>query len=131
MTAWMEESACRRFDARIFVSKVDRPTARHICITHCPVLAQCRRWAHQVRYWPEQVVGGELWVVHSSVHRPAVNQPEPSAKRCPECTTPPRPHGTPAAARRHRYAREDLCGQCRESERQRDRDRKRASRSAA
>lgn len=38
-----------------------------------------------------------------------------------------RPHGTPAAAERHRYHGEDLCDTCRESERKRDRERKKAA----
>lgn len=42
-----------------------------------------------------------------------------------------RPHGTHAAAQRHRYHREPLCDRCREGERVRDRDRKRVSRQAA
>jgi hypothetical protein len=42
-----------------------------------------------------------------------------------------RPHGTQAAAARHRYAGEDLCGPCRDSERTRDRDRKRIARAPA
>lgn len=35
------------------------------------------------------------------------------------------PHGTHAAAQRHRYHREPLCDDCREAERARDRKRKR------
>jgi hypothetical protein len=42
-----------------------------------------------------------------------------------------RPHGTHAAAQRHRYHREPLCDRCREGERTRDRNRKRVSRQAA
>ncbi len=39
-----------------------------------------------------------------------------------------RPHGTYAAAQRHRYHREPLCGPCREAEREMWRERKRALR---
>ena len=39
-----------------------------------------------------------------------------------------RPHGTPAAAKRHRYHREPLCDACAVSERERERDRKRVQR---
>lgn len=42
-----------------------------------------------------------------------------------------RPHGTHAAAQRHRYHQEPLCDLCREAERTRDRNRKRARRAAA
>lgn len=38
-----------------------------------------------------------------------------------------RPHGTHAAAQRHRYHKEDLCDDCREAERERDRERKKAA----
>jgi len=38
-----------------------------------------------------------------------------------------RPHGTHAAAQRHRYHGEPLCEACRDSERERDRERKRAA----
>jgi hypothetical protein len=39
-----------------------------------------------------------------------------------------KPHGTPAAAERHRYRREPLCDECRDAERARDRIRKREQR---
>ncbi len=39
-----------------------------------------------------------------------------------------KPHGTQAAAARHRYRREPLCEECRDSERTRDRARKRRQR---
>ncbi|MEV6800546.1 hypothetical protein AB0M91_19695 [Micromonospora rifamycinica] len=42
-----------------------------------------------------------------------------------------RPHGTPAAAERHRYRRERLCDECRDAERARDRIRKRDQRARA
>lgn len=42
-----------------------------------------------------------------------------------------RPHGTHAAAARHRYHGEPLCTPCREAERERDRDRKRKERVVA
>ncbi len=38
-----------------------------------------------------------------------------------------KPHGTHAAAQRHRYHGEPLCDECREAERLRDRNRKRAA----
>lgn len=38
-----------------------------------------------------------------------------------------KPHGTHAAAQRHRYHREPLCDECRSAERIRDRDRKKAA----
>ncbi|MBM0275352.1 hypothetical protein [Micromonospora tarensis] len=42
-----------------------------------------------------------------------------------------KPHGTQAAAARHRYRREDLCEECRDAERVRDKLRKRAQRARA
>ncbi|WP_431895814.1 hypothetical protein [Micromonospora haikouensis] len=42
-----------------------------------------------------------------------------------------RPHGTSAAAERHRYRREPLCDECRDAERIRDRIRKRDQRARA
>lgn len=41
------------------------------------------------------------------------------------------PHGTHAAAQRHRYHGEPLCDECRDAERARDRERKRAAYRAA
>lgn len=40
-----------------------------------------------------------------------------------------KPHGSHAAVERHRYRKEELCGLCREGERERDRVRKRRERS--
>ncbi|MFI6266133.1 hypothetical protein [Micromonospora sp. NPDC051006] len=37
------------------------------------------------------------------------------------------PHGTHAAAERHRYRKEPLCDECRQAERERDRDRKKTA----
>ncbi|TDC33122.1 hypothetical protein [Micromonospora sp. KC213] len=42
-----------------------------------------------------------------------------------------KPHGTQAAAARHRYRREELCDECRDAERVRDKLRKRAQRARA
>lgn len=57
-----------------------------------------------------------------------VLRPAPSARAKPREL---KPCGTPAAARRHQYHGEDLDDACRDAERTRDRDRKRAERSAA
>lgn len=42
-----------------------------------------------------------------------------------------KPHGTQAAAARHRYRQEPLCGECRDAERDRDRHRKQDQRARA
>jgi hypothetical protein len=48
--------------------------ARHICINHCPVLAECNAWAQQHPIGGT-VLGGLLWVEgHES--SPAVIQPD-------------------------------------------------------
>jgi hypothetical protein len=56
---WWERGACTRVDPDLHASVrwVDRAEALHICLTHCPVLAQCRADA-LARPYRSMVVGG-------------------------------------------------------------------------
>lgn len=90
MTDWMERAECRRHDAELWHDRTSRPVARHICLSHCPVLLQCRTFAHNFkpRRWAEQVIGGEVWVNHRDIHKPATHPAAPSSVGCGVCRRP-------------------------------------------
>ena len=83
---WLAQAACRTLDAELWWNKDLFGLARHICLTHCPVMAKCRAWSEQSPPWSECVVGGVAYVAHSNAdYRRYVHQPEPSARLCGQC----------------------------------------------
>ena len=56
----MADALCRNFLPEIWQAPEESLKARHLCVRHCPVLAQCQAWARQQR-WHECVVGGDRW----------------------------------------------------------------------
>lgn len=97
---WRVKAECRNHDANLWGSREASGTARHICITHCPVRGQCKVWAHGMGRWQDQVVGGEWWVEdHSRIMRPSKMQPPVNTVYCklchPDAPTLPRPKDPP------------------------------------
>jgi hypothetical protein len=121
---WEDHAACRQHDPEIWHTEATRPTALHICQSHCPVRTQCALWAQRVGGWAGQVVGGEWWVHHRGEHRPSRMDYDLSTQHCRTCRgdaadrlgatgrTIPR-CGTARAAYRHRRLGEPIDAACR------------------
>ena len=83
---WRESAACRPLTAEWWWERRWFSLARHICLEHCPVLADCQHMAEQSREWSECVVAGVAYAAHSnSGYRRYVHQPEPSSRLCGQC----------------------------------------------
>lgn len=63
---WRDDATCRRQDPDLWFSAKHRGEALHVCLTHCPVLAQCQQFAEQLRPAPTDcVMGGVAWRMYA------------------------------------------------------------------
>lgn len=87
MDEWVDRAACVRVDPDLFHDGHVHHQAVHVCLAHCPVMRDCRLWAHSSRplAWDGQVIGGQVWVRHGHVVKVGLVQPEPSAAGCVLC----------------------------------------------
>ncbi len=121
--------------------RVTRVTARHVCLRHCPVLAQCADRYEEMIGTPKAftsiVIAGlaldglgqavkldgvraDCWICNPLIPPEMVL----ARIRPPDPTIRPGRlivHGTDAAARRHRAAGEPLCEECKTAQRYRAR----------
>lgn len=85
-TTWLYDAACRRHDPDAWFAHATRGWAVHVCVTHCPVLAECRAAIDVIR-----PIGGVAAGVHwvpvgtrvSAPVRPSLEQP--GAVVCAAC----------------------------------------------
>ena len=131
--AWMKDATCRRMLPLVRVdywgagsdrdSATLRATAQHICLRHCPVLAQCRAEVESVKgteaeYHLVVIAGMDLAAdghvksrlgrARTFVQCPICGPPPPSMGRMAGDVT----HGSDEAIRRHRRSGEPLCTDC-------------------
>jgi hypothetical protein len=111
---WWERAHCRNVDPEVFFTESQRELALHHCLTHCEVLAECRREALKLR--PSYVVqGGIPW---TSTGNPW-GWPVTPARRCGSCRpegvveTSTASCGTQAGWDRHRAMKTPMCLPCR------------------
>jgi hypothetical protein len=79
---WMAAAACLRYDPDLWSTEDMFPYALHQCLSHCPVLSECRAWAAP-RQWVGVVVAGRAFVGSGSELRKRV--PPTSTWLCLTC----------------------------------------------
>lgn len=77
---WQTQAACRG-KWRIFDSPASYPQAAHLCLAHCPVLAECRQ--EIAPHTHEQTAAGIWWGQKGPSTRNRT-VPAPSCPRCAE-----------------------------------------------
>lgn len=81
---WQERGACRG-DPELWVDPAMAPLAVHNCLTHCPVLDECREWAAGRCDWDAVVVAGVQWGSrHKGNAKPLAVKPQ----LCGDCVPP-------------------------------------------
>jgi hypothetical protein len=118
--AWQRDAICRD-NPELFwaTTALQQGLARHMCLTHCPVLDQCRAWAPDADL-AESVAAGLAWAKDrdTGASRPSLRQPAPV--RCGDCggTAPSRARaevaacGTRSGYVRHLRNRDPHCPAC-------------------
>lgn len=89
---WRDRAGCRQVDPELFHNPTRAAEARHVCLSHCPVRAECLRWARNADLTHPQVVGGLVWAYqryNRTELRPRRYQAMP-ARSCELCVAPVR-----------------------------------------
>ncbi|RKR92823.1 hypothetical protein BDK92_7305 [Micromonospora pisi] len=84
---WRQHAVCQR-NSHVWTTRSLYPLARHICLSDCPVLEQCRAETAALNPWDSCVVAGVAWaagLTRLNSRAPLKYQPKPRRDGCWLC----------------------------------------------